>query len=264
MTDFAVIGNRVRYTAWAPIYDRVVGLAGFTAARAASISALQLGSADRVLIAGAGTGLDLAYVPAEVTVAAFDVTPAMVQRLRRRAATSGRHVSCQIADARRMPYADETFDAVVLHLILAVMPEPARGLAEATRVLRPGGRIAIFDKFLPQDERPSAARRAANLVARVLFSDINVRFEDLVGGLPLTIERHQAAGFRGLYRTLTLRKDADLGGTQRPDATRAAPRRQQIAESSENQTGQFSSSGAQHIHHVLPSPESVSAWRRSR
>ena len=177
MTDLAVIWNRVRYTACAPIYDGVVGLAGFTAARAALISALQLASADRVLIAGAGTGLDLAHVPPEATVAAFDVTPAMVQRLRRRAATAGRHVSCQIAEARRMPYADETFDAIVLHLILAVMPDPARGLAEATRVLRPGGRLAIFDRFLPQDEQPSAARRAANIVARVLFSDINVRFK---------------------------------------------------------------------------------------
>lgn len=45
---------------------------------------------DRVLIVGAGMGLDLDFVPSNVHVAAIDVTPAMLKHLERRAAGTGR------------------------------------------------------------------------------------------------------------------------------------------------------------------------------
>ena len=57
-----IMRNRLRYTAWAPAYDAIVRAAGFDSARCLSIDRLGLASGDRVLIVGAGTGLDL--VPA--------------------------------------------------------------------------------------------------------------------------------------------------------------------------------------------------------
>jgi ubiquinone/menaquinone biosynthesis C-methylase UbiE len=93
--------NRLRYTVWAPAYDALVRAAGFDAARRLSIERLQLAPSDRVLIVGAGTGLDLDYVPSDVHVTAIDVTPAMLKRLERRAANAGRsddaHHGCQAA-----------------------------------------------------------------------------------------------------------------------------------------------------------------------
>jgi ubiquinone/menaquinone biosynthesis C-methylase UbiE len=55
-----------------------------------------------------------------------------------------------------------SFDAVAVHLILAVMPDPERGLAEAERVVETGGRIAVFDKFLRDDDRALVTRRLMN------------------------------------------------------------------------------------------------------
>jgi phosphatidylethanolamine/phosphatidyl-N-methylethanolamine N-methyltransferase len=81
-----------------------------------------------VLIVGAGTGLDLDYVPEGVEITAIDVTPAMLRRLTRRAARTGRCVSVRVMDARHLTFPDESFDAVILHLILAVMPQPELGL----------------------------------------------------------------------------------------------------------------------------------------
>lgn len=198
--------NRLRYTLWAPVYDAVVEAAGFSEARRRSIAQLNLRPDSRVLLVGAGTGLDLDYLPRGVEVAAIDVTPAMLNRLETRAARRGIAVHARAMDARNLQFPDGSFDAVVMHLILAVMPEPERGLAEAERVLKPGGRVAVFDKFLQHQEEPSLKRRLLNVVAKPLFSDLNRQLEPLVSKTQLALERDDPAGFRGAYRIVTLVK----------------------------------------------------------
>ena len=198
--------NRLRYTLWAPAYDAIARAAGFDAARRLSIDRLQLEPGDRVLIVGAGTGLDLEFLPATADVTAIDVTPAMLSQLERRAADARRTVTARILDARQLPFPDASFDAVVMHLILAVMPEPARGLREAVRVLKPGGRISVFDKFLRDDERPSLKRRLLNAIAKPLFSDLNRRLGPLIAGTGLVVEQDEPVAFGGTYRVVTLTK----------------------------------------------------------
>ena len=198
--------NRLRYTVWAPAYDVIARAAGFDSARRLSIDRLGLASDHRVLIVGAGTGLDLEFLPSSVHVTAIDVTPAMLKQLERRAAESGRSVTARIMDARQLAFADASFDAVVMHLILAVMPEPERGLREAVRVLKPGGRIAVFDKFLREEEHPSLKRRLLNLIAKPLFSDLNRRLGSLMIGTRLVMERDEPVAFGGTYRVVTLTK----------------------------------------------------------
>jgi ubiquinone/menaquinone biosynthesis C-methylase UbiE len=198
--------NRVRYTFWAPVYDRLVAAVAFEGWRQQSIARLALAAGERVLIAGAGTGLDLPHIPRGVHITAVDVTPAMLSRLRERASSLGLSPQVEVMDARRLGFPSEHFDAVILHLILAVMPEPERGLAEAVRVLRPGGRIAVFDKFLGDAQRASVRRRLVNLVAKPLFSDMNRRLGPLLAATPLVLERDEPAAFGGMYRIATLRK----------------------------------------------------------
>ena len=200
--------NRLRYKVWAPAYDAVVGAAGLNTARRLSIDRLRLASDNRLLIVGAGTGLDLDFLPPNVHVTAIDVTPAMLKHLDRRAAGTGRSVTARIMDARQLAFPDSSFDAVVMHLILAVMPEPERGLREAVRVLKPGGRIAVFDKFLRDEERPSLKRRLLNAIAKPLFSDLNRRLGPLIAGTPLVIERDEPVAFGGTYRLVTLMNPA--------------------------------------------------------
>jgi Methyltransferase domain len=117
-----------RTTVWAPVYDALVGAVGFTNARRHSIERLGLEDGDRVLIVGAGTGLDPGFVPPSVAITAIDVTPAMLRRLARRAAHAGRLVSAQVMDAGKLTFPDASFDAVIMHLILAVVPQPELGL----------------------------------------------------------------------------------------------------------------------------------------
>ena len=201
--------NRLRYTVWAPAYDAIARAARFDTARRLSIDRRRLASVDRVLIAAAGTGLDLDVLPSNVHVTAIDVTPAMLKHLERRAAGTGHSVTARIMDARQLAFPNSSFDAVVMHLILAVMPEPERGLREAVRVLKPGGRIAVFDKFLRDEERPSLKRRLLNAIAKPLFSDLNRRLGPLIAGTRLVIEHDEPVAFGGTYRAVTLVKPAE-------------------------------------------------------
>jgi len=204
-----IMWNRLRYTLWAPAYDAIARLAGFDGARRLSIDRLRLAPGDSVLIVGAGTGLDLDFLPSNVHVTAIDVTPAMLKQLERRAAGTGRSVTARVMDARQLAFPDSSFDAVVMHLIVAVMPEPERGLTEAVRVMKPGGRIAVFDKFLREGERPSLRRRLLNVLAKPLFSDLNRRLGPLLAATPLVIEHDAPAAFGGTYRAVTLVKPAE-------------------------------------------------------
>ena len=68
---------------------------------------------------------------------ATDASSNMIAEAKKRTGSSRLHFSVQ--DASRLPYAPETFDAVVIANALHILPEPDRVLREARRVLKPGG-----------------------------------------------------------------------------------------------------------------------------
>jgi hypothetical protein len=78
-------------------------------------------------------------------------------------------------------------------------------------VLRDGGRIAVFDKFLGEDERPSLKRRLLNTIAKPLFSDLNRRLGPLLVGTSLSVEHDEPGPFGGAYRVVTLLKRRSAG-----------------------------------------------------
>jgi ubiquinone/menaquinone biosynthesis C-methylase UbiE len=197
---------RHSYALIAPFYDAAIDRAT-RAARRHSLSALPA-PPGRVLLAGVGTGLDLPHLPAQHRYVGIDLTHAMLRRALPRAGAV-RFLPVQ-GDAQRLPFASDSFDHAVLHLILAVVPEPPLCLAEVARVVRPGGRILVFDKFLRRGQA-APLRRLVNPLVRRLATRLDVVFETIIEAVPeLAVEHDQPALADGWFRTIRLRK-ADRG-----------------------------------------------------
>ena len=123
--------------------------------------------------------------------------------MRRRA---GLHFHAIQGDGQRLPFADASFDAAVLHLILAVVPDPEHCLAETARVLRPGGSILVFDKFLRPGER-ALWKRAVNPLLRRVATRLDVVFEDVLAAVPTLQRNHDEAALAGgWFRLIRLHK----------------------------------------------------------
>jgi ubiquinone/menaquinone biosynthesis C-methylase UbiE len=109
-------------------------------------------------------------------------------------------------DVQALAFPDAFFDCVLVHLVLAVVPDPLACTLEVSRVLAPTGRISIFDKFLPDEAVPSPSRRALNLVTTTLFSDINRQLGPLLAPAGLIREHEEAALWGGAYWIVLARK----------------------------------------------------------
>lgn len=101
----------------------------------------------RVVEIGCGTGAIarlIAARPGIAEVVGVDPSPILVERARH-ASGAISNASFQVADGREVPEPDSSFDVAVLHRVLSHAPAPEELLAEAHRLLRPGGRLAVFD-----------------------------------------------------------------------------------------------------------------------
>jgi phosphatidylethanolamine/phosphatidyl-N-methylethanolamine N-methyltransferase len=204
---------RLSYSLFAPIYDLTVERA-MRAARKASLAALPTDAPKRVLISGAGTGLDLPLLPDMHRYTALDFNPAMLARARQR--NENLTVEFVLGDCMDLPFADAQFDHVVLHLIVAVVPEPQHCLSEAARVLKPGGTILLFDKFLrPYQHAP--LRRLFSFVTRRFVTRMDVVFEDVLHAVPeLKVISDVPMLANGWFRGIVLQKPIRLSANS-PD-----------------------------------------------
>jgi len=99
----------------------------------------------RVLEVAVGTGRDLPFYPAEVHLTGIDLSPAMLDIARQRAADLGLDVDLRIGNAEELPFDDAAFDTAVCALSLCTIPDPAAAIGEMKRVLVPGGRLLLLD-----------------------------------------------------------------------------------------------------------------------
>jgi ubiquinone/menaquinone biosynthesis C-methylase UbiE len=98
-----------------------------------------------VLEIAVGTGRNLPFYPKDVRITGIELSPKMLDIARRRARELGREADLRPGDAQDLLFPDASFDTVVATLALCTIPDERRAVAEAARVLRPGGRLLLLE-----------------------------------------------------------------------------------------------------------------------
>jgi SAM-dependent methyltransferase len=106
----------------------------------------------RTVDLGAGTGANLGLYPEGVEeLVMVEPDPHMAKRLRAKLAETGSPAKLVEAPAERLPFEDASFDTAVFTLVLCTVPDQAAALAEAARVLKPGGRMLFIEHVRSED-----------------------------------------------------------------------------------------------------------------
>jgi SAM-dependent methyltransferase len=136
---------------FAALYDR--GLKGTEEAGLREMRREALaGASGRTIDVGAGTGANLGLYPEAVgDLVLAEPAPHMARRLRPKLSATGVRADVVEAPAERLPFEDSSFDTVVFTLVLCTVPDPVAALAEAARILRPGGKLLFVEHVRAED-----------------------------------------------------------------------------------------------------------------
>lgn len=121
-----------------------------------------------VLDIGVGSGAVLRLLaPRARSAVGLDAARGMRVLARSRLQEAGlAHCTIRAGDMRALPFAEMSFDVVVLDEVLSLGEDPQSALDEAVRVLRPAGRLLVLDRVLP-----AALRLPAHAAGRALYEN---------------------------------------------------------------------------------------------
>jgi len=152
-------------------YDETRGLSPEVQADTARLLAGELIGVSRVLEVGAGTGLvTVPLARAGLPIMASDLSEEMLERLGAKAKDEGLHIPFTVGDATCLPFADASFDGLVMRHVLHLIAAWEGALDEVTRVVRPGGTFLVSISDYTG-----------------LYHTLQERFLEAAGGLPVAV-----------------------------------------------------------------------------
>ena len=98
-----------------------------------------------VLFLALGTGLDIPAFPRGKNITAIDISPRMIEQAQPRIAGYDGEIDAQVMDVHEMTFDAGQFDQVFTSCTFCSVPNPIEGLRSLRRVLKPGGKLFMFE-----------------------------------------------------------------------------------------------------------------------
>ena len=198
---------------WQPLYDRFAWLYDavdwFTASTTHRLRRRALRylppAGTRLLEIGFGSGRLHAELAALYTTAGVDLAPGMVARTQARLRSQNLASALCVGDAVALPWADESFDAVLLTFTFSAIPDADAALDDMIRVLRPGGKLIIIDAGEARDGNPVAAGLAWlwSLIGDYMRDEI-----PLMAARGLDVRREDYGPWHSVHATVGVKPEA--------------------------------------------------------
>ena len=132
------------YDIWAYFYDHSFG-ALVKERQVRAVEQLHLKPGDKVLDIGVGTGMTLPHYPKNVQIYGLDLSEGMLAKAHvRRVERNLDHVHLVRADAMLPPFAEASFDHVMITHTISVVSDPGKLIRWAQRLVKPGGSIVML------------------------------------------------------------------------------------------------------------------------
>lgn len=176
--------------------------------RKKAINMLNLRPGDRILVPGAGSGHDLTLLPRDVDVVGVDLSDVMlgIGKVKVKAFGLDKNVTLMKMDAEQLAFDDNSFDKAILSLFLTVVFDPRKAFAEVVRVVKPGGRILIYDHLFRKGELPKVIAKPVDTVLSYGFASVTRVLDEIIEGMPVTIEQVQSGDPVGFVKGYLLKK----------------------------------------------------------
>jgi phosphatidylethanolamine/phosphatidyl-N-methylethanolamine N-methyltransferase len=183
------------------------------------IRSLDIEPGAKVLELGVGTGLSLDAYPSHCQVVGVDLAPDMLERAQDKVNRNAwRHITLEQGDALDLRFDDSTFDYVMAFHVVSVVPDPARMMAEARRVCRPGGTLTIINHFRSPNRALSRVSRTIDPMTRWL-GWTTLCLPEVLDRRALHVERQWKTSRRSLFTIVVARNMKALsfdGSARRP------------------------------------------------
>jgi ubiquinone/menaquinone biosynthesis C-methylase UbiE len=127
----------------------------------------------RILFLAVGTGLDIKHFPPGRDIVGIDISSEMLRRAEPRRRQYRGNFELLQADAQNLCLPDGSFHSAVTSCTMCSVPDPVRALKEVYRVLKPGGRLLMFEHVRSRNAILGLALDAMTLWTRIGGTEMN-------------------------------------------------------------------------------------------